>query len=149
MKKRDLFPIGVVLILLISSSFLFALDNTNSKNIEFLKSYGWEVEKTPTEQAEIIIPEIFDDVYKNYNQLQKEAGLDLSNYKGFYALRYTYILKNFPEETDQTVFANVLTVDGVPVGGDICTVAIDGFMYSLNFNTQTCFKSNLMENYFK
>ena len=150
MKKNNLFYIGVisVTILLIFSIFLFASDKTNSRNIDFLKSYVWEVEKKPTEQVEILIPDVFDDVYSNYNSLQKEAGLDLSNYKGFPATRYTYILKNFPQETDQTVFANVICVDGIPVGGDICTVALDGFMYSLNFNTQDCFKNNLMDGYF-
>lgn len=150
MQKNNVFSMGVisVTILLIWSIFLFASDNTNSRNIDFLKSYGWEVEKTPTEQVEILIPDVFDDVYLNYNSLQKEAGLDLSNYKGFPATRYTYILKNFPEETKYTVFANVICVDGVPVGGDICTVALDGFMYSLNFNTKDCFKNNLMDGYF-
>lgn len=150
MEKNNLFSIGIisVTILLICSIFLFASDKTNSRNIDFLKSYGWEVEKIPTEQVEILIPEVFDDVYLNYNSLQTEAGLDLSQYRGFYAQRYTYILKNFPEETKYTVFANVICVDGVPVGGDICTVALDGFMYSLNFNTKNCFKNSLMKNYF-
>lgn len=150
MNKSNALTIGVILvtILLTFAIFLFTSDRTNSRNIDFLKSYGWEVEKKPTEQVEILIPDVFDDVYLNYNSLQKEAGLDLSNYRGFPAVRYTYILKNFPEETDQTVFANVICVDGIPVGGDICTVALNGFMYSLNFNTQDCFKNNLMENYF-
>ena len=126
---------GIIIIL--GAFMLF--DNENSKNIKFLKSYGWEVEKKPVEQAEINIPAVFDDIYENYNILQAEAGLDLSPYAGMKAKRYTYILKNFPYDTDEQVRANVITVNKEPVAGDIMTVSLGGFMYSLNFNEAVCF----------
>lgn len=134
--------LGVVIIttiILLCMMFAFSIKSENSANIDFLESYGWEVEKEPTEKVEFQIPEYFDEVYQNYNKLQEEAGLDLTPYRGYTAIRYTYRVKNFPLPEVNDVFANVICVDNIPIAGDVCTYAIDGFMYSLNFNTQTCF----------
>lgn len=125
-------------ILIIIGAFCI-FESENSKNIKFLKGYGWIVEKEPVEEAEIVIPEVFDDMYENYNLLQKEANLDLTPFAGMKAKRFTYILKNFPYETDEQVRANVITVNKEPVAGDIMTVSFNGFMYSLNFNETVCF----------
>lgn len=131
-------PIGAAF-LIFGIIILFIVLSGWDKNIQFLKSYGWEVDKTPVEICEITIPGVFDEVYENYNILQLEAGLDLSPYCGMDAVRYTYILKNFPYEVNCEVRANVVTVDGEPIAGDIMTVGLGGFMYSLNFNEAVCF----------
>ena len=129
----------------ICCAFYVSLNHTNKKTIAFLKKYGWEVNPEPIDKSEFIIPEIFDEVYENYNELQKEAGLDLTPYAGCAAIRYTYEVTNFPFDAKSPVRANVILVDAEPVGGDICTVSIDGFMYSLNFNTTTCFSLSEMQ----
>lgn len=140
MIKNNLVLAAVIIttIILLCILFLFSTKSQNSVNLEFLENYGWEVEKEPTEKVEFQIPEQFDDVFLNYNKLQLEAGLDLTPYQGFMAVRYTYKVLNFPTPDVEDVFANVVCVDNVPVAGDVCTYAIDGFMYSLNFNTQSC-----------
>ena len=97
----------------------------------FLKSYGWETEQTPTDVCEVLIPPEFDTVYTNYNILQKEAGLDLLPYRGMRGVRYSFTVTNYPTDAGEPVYADVLTVNGVPVAGDIMTVSIDGFMHSL------------------
>lgn len=149
MKDNYLLAVVIVAtITLLCLIFTVYSDDTNSRNIDFLKFYGWEVSRKPIEKAEIIIPEVFDDVYLNYNKLQEEAALDLTPYRGYSAIRYTYKLKNFPFKTDSEVFANVISVDSVPVAGDICTYALDGFMYSLNFNVQNCYSSEQMKIFF-
>ena len=103
-------------------------------NIEFLGEYGWEVTGDCVEKEKVEIPEVFDEVYNNYNSLQKLAGLDILGYKGTTAIRYTYIVTNFPDLSDEKeIRANVLTVNGRPIAGDIMTVSLDGFMYSLNY----------------
>ena len=118
--------IGVVCI-------VFASDE-DSKNIEFLGEYGWEVTGDCIEREVVEIPLIFDEVYNNYNSLQKLSGLDMSDYKGKRAIRSTYIVTNFPGRTEEKeIRANVLTVKGKPIAGDVMTVALDGFMYSLNY----------------
>lgn len=126
------YVIIVAIILAIGAvCIVFASDDAYT-NIEFLQSYGWIVEDNYIEKEKVKIPKIFDDVYNNYNALQRMAGLDLSLYKGREAIRYTYIIKNFPMDTEE-VRANVLCVDERPVAGDVMTVRIDGFMYSLDY----------------
>ena len=85
------------------------------------------------EREMVEIPVVFDEVYNNYNSLQRLAGLDISDYKGEHAIRSTYIITNFPDETEEEIRANVLSVKGQPIAGDVMTVSLDGFMYSLNY----------------
>lgn len=121
----------VISILTITGSCLAFSSTRNSENIEFLNSYGWEVEENPLEKVSVTIPETFDDVYNNYNILQKEAGLDLSEYRGKSAIRYTYSVLNYPKEVENEVRANIIVVDNRPIAGDIMTTSISGFMHSL------------------
>lgn len=127
------YVITVAIILAIGAVCLVFADDEDERNIEFLKNYGWTVEENCIEKETLQIPETFDDVYNNYNNLQKLSGLDLIKYSGKNAVRYTYIVKNFPREVNETVRANVLCVNGDPVAGDIMTVSINGFMYSLSY----------------
>lgn len=98
---------------------------------EFLSAYGWEVSSVPEEVCEVTIPGIFDGVYNTYNDLQRSQGFDLLDYRGKTVKRYTYIIHNYPDETDQ-VRANLLVYDGKVIGGDICTLALDGFMHGFS-----------------
>lgn len=127
------YVITVAVIIIIGAVCIVFASDEDEKNIDFLESYGWRVDENHIEKEALKIPDIFDEVYNNYNALQKLSGLDLSDYKGKDAIRYTYIVKNFPQKTDQAVRANVLCVDQNPVAGDIMTVKIDGFMYSLSY----------------
>ena len=101
-----------------------AFADAQKNNIEFLKSYGWEVNAMPIERVEINIPDPFDRVYDNYNLLQLDADLDLSPYKGKECVRYTYLVTNYPEDVGEEVRANVICCDGTPIGGDIMTVIL-------------------------
>ena len=108
------------------------------KNIDtcrdFLASYNWEVDITPTDKAEVTIPAVFDKVYENYNNIQKKAGLALSSYRGKSGTRYTFAVKNYPYPVNETVYANVILIDGKAVAGDIMTVSLSGFMHALSEN---------------
>ena len=99
---------------------------------EFLLRYGWETEPQCTDHSEVYIPLIFDEVYKGYNEMQKEAGLDLLPYRGQSGERYTFIIKNYPLDVGETVYANVICINNAPVAGDIMTVSARGFMHSLS-----------------
>lgn len=127
------YVITVAVIIALGGVCLAFFSGEDAEVIMFLNEYGWEIEIPYTERCEVVIPEIFDEVYNNYNIIQQHAGLNLINYRGKKALRYTYIVKNFPVKTEETVYANVLSIDGIPIGGDIMTVKLDGFMYSLNY----------------
>lgn len=99
--------------------------------IAFLSQFGWEVVPDPVEVREIIIPAEFDAAYEKYNEIQKEHGLDLSDYSAQRAKRWTYEVKNYPGyENSGLVQANIFVLDGKVIGGDICSLETDGFMHS-------------------
>ena len=50
--------------------------------LAFISNYNWQVDDEPVEVRDVIIPEIFDDVYSNYNKIQIEQGFDLEKYAG-------------------------------------------------------------------
>ncbi len=127
--------ISVVIIIVTTLMFvLFASGETDTNNIVFLKGYGWEVRTKAVEKEDIIIPKPFDRVYENYNDIQLKAGLDLRPYMGMKGVRYTYIVENYPKDVGEEVRANVICINNEPVGGDIMTVSIRGFIHTLNFD---------------
>lgn len=133
-RRAMLYFVSVIIIFIVTLAFVFfASGEEDEGNIEFLKSYGWEVGRYAVDEAEVIIPKPFDRVYENYNQLQLRAGLDLTPYQGMCGRRYTYIVKNYPHTTDE-VRANVIVIDGERVAGDIMTVSSTGFMHSLMYD---------------
>lgn len=101
---------------------------------EFLEGYGWETDKSPCERAEVTIPKAEDEVYKSYNKLQNESGYDLTRYAGKSAIRYTFLIKNYPVDVGEKVYGNVLVFDGYVVGGDIMTRSLSGFMHGVAEN---------------
>ena len=134
-RKAMMYFISVVIIIVTTLMFvLFASGETDTNNIVFLKGYGWEVRTKSVEKEDIIIPKPFDRVYENYNDIQLKAGLDLRPYMGMKGVRYTYIVENYPRDVGEEVRANVICINNEPVGGDIMTVSIRGFIHSLNFD---------------
>lgn len=134
-RKAMMYFISVVIIIVTTLMFvLFASGETDTNNIVFLKGYGWEVRTKSVEKEDIIIPKPFDRVYENYNDIQLKAGLDLRPYMGMKGVRYTYIVENYPKDVGEEVRANVICINNEPVGGDIMTVSLRGFIHSLNFD---------------
>lgn len=103
----------------------------NSERLAFISQFGWEVSQEPLEVREIIIPEDFDEVYEKYNALQLSQGLDLSEYAGKRVKRWTYVITNYPDmpENDGTVRINMLVYKNTVIGGDVCSIKLDGFMH--------------------
>lgn len=133
-KTKTLYIVAAAMIAITAAVFIiFGRGSADSTNCKFLEKYGWEVEPHAIEEAQVKIPKPLGLVYESYNEMQRAAGLDLEPYAGKNAVRYTYIVTNFPDETESEVRANVLCVDGTPVGGDVMTVDIDGFMEPLSF----------------
>ena len=80
------------------------------------------------------IPETFDDVYNNYNQIQTEQGFNLEKYAGQRVKRWTYVIRNYPDTspTDDFIRINILVSDDIVIGGDVCSVKLDGFMHGFS-----------------
>ncbi len=103
---------------------------TEKARQEFFKEMGWEVSTEYDECKVVIIPEKFNDVYENYNKLQKEQGFDLEKFKGKTVEIYTYRVKNYPDH-EENIVANLMVYEGELIGGDVSCVEIDGFMQGL------------------
>jgi hypothetical protein len=89
---------------------------------QIVEKMGYDVLKEPYERVEFTIPEKFSPVYERYNNLLKEAGYDLSHYKGRKCTRYTYLIPS------QNARANIIVCDGEVIGGDICSITLEGIM---------------------
>lgn len=105
---------------------------TEEQRQEFLAALGWVVNPEPDEVVEVIIPKKFDEVYENYNNIQKEQGMDLSRYRGKRCKRYSYTVLNYPGSA-QNVRLNLLVCGNKIVGGDVSSMGLDGFMQGLVF----------------
>lgn len=105
------------------------------ERVAFLSQFGWKITEDPIEVAEVIIPAEFDEVYTKYNELQKTQNFDLQPYSTMRVKRWTYEVLNYPgyENRSGVVQANLLIYDGVVIGGDICSVELDGFMQGFDF----------------
>ena len=126
-----MYAFAVIIIAFITVVFVVFATDIDDTNVKFLSELGWQVEEECVDFSDIIIPEPFDLVYENYNKMQIKSGFDLRPYKGKKGRRYTYKVINYPVKVDEDVYANVICIDATPVGGDICTVSLDGFMHGL------------------
>lgn len=82
---------------------------------EFLEQFGIKVDTKSKTSDKIIIPKSFDDVYEEYNGLQKLIGLDLSPFKGGEANRVVYKMK------DKEKYVTLLIFKGHVIGGHLST----------------------------
>ena len=105
---------------------------TQEEQISFISQLGLSVEENPSEIKEILIPYDFDQTYTNYNEIQKQAGLNLEFYKGCTAKKWTYTVTNYPGyEGKNCIKVNLIVYRNRIIGGDICSVELDGFMKGL------------------
>ncbi len=95
----------------------------------FLESLGWETSVEPVDIREVIIPEEWNSVFEEYNDLQKQQGFDLDKYRGKQATIYTYQILNY--DGAENVVANLMVFDGRLIAGDVCSAELGGFMQGL------------------
>jgi len=109
---------------------------TEEQRQAFLAALGWEVSEKPVSAEEVTIPKRFDSVYAAYNELQQTQGLDLRRCRGKTCTRYTYDVKNYPENAEG-VQLNLLVCRGKIVGGDVCGLSLGGFQRNLLYPTDS------------
>ncbi len=102
----------------------------NAARVAFLRALGWEAQEEAREVKEIILPEVFDQTFRKYNELQKAFGYDLEPLKGKTLRRYTYLITNY--DYDGEVLADLLIYKDRVVGGDLRSAAANGFLHTLS-----------------
>ncbi len=136
---------AVVIFAAIGSLFFLKEDSTEAfsqsgkmsdKNarLQYIESLGWQVEEG--DFMEVNIPEEFDDVYTKYNELQKQQGFDLEDYKGKRAMHYSYTIKNYPTGEEGVTLCLVVYKDKI-IAGDVSSPKLDSFMYGLEMPKAT------------
>ena len=134
----------VIIFTAMTAVFIFGLKNRGStrelgsetKRQAFLKEMGWQVPDSFESVKTVLIPKEWEEVYLNYNKLQKQQGFDLTAYKGMQVQVYTYKVLNYPQHEDEDcIFCHLMVSDGQLIGGDVCSTALDGFMQGLRFDS--------------
>ncbi len=106
---------------------------THKERMEFISQFGWQVDEEPVQVKEVIIPQEFDDVYTAYNDIQRSQGFDLMEFAGERAKCWTYTVKNYEGyENQECIQINIMVYDGQVIGGDVCSVELDGFMHGFS-----------------
>ncbi len=130
-KKTVVAVMAAVIIFLLILSRVFWVEglkidgSTNQKRVSYIKSLGFQVDDGNVTSKEIVIPQTFDEVYKEYNILQKKAGFDLSQFKNRTAALYTYPVSDGKKEIHLIIYNNEI------IGGDIADINVNGSMKPL------------------
>lgn len=112
---------------------MFLSAETHEERMEFISQFGWQVDEEPVQVKEVVIPTEFDDVYNAYNEIQRSQGFDLTGLSGERAKCWTYTVKNYEGyENRECIHINILVYDGQVIGGDVCSVELDGFMHGFS-----------------
>ena len=99
--------------------------------MEFLASCGYTVKPDPARVQEVRIPEDWNEVYTQYNALQKSQGFDLSRYKGKTVMQYVYQVENYPGDNGDPVWATMLLYKNKLIGADLSRGGAESFLRPL------------------
>lgn len=97
----------------------------------YINSCGWQAAETPLTEDEVIIPTSFDELYSEYNEIQKAQGFDLTKYRGKAVHRFCYLVTNF-EEAGGDVVITLLVYKNKLIGADISSTEQGGFLRALS-----------------
>ncbi len=156
MSKKELIIIAVGVLTFLSVAFLLiGTANTRSASAnlghgystmaddpqsrtDFLSQFGWNVESEPISVREVTLPSSMDSALSEYNQLQIRQGFDLTDLCGKRVKLWTYSVTNYPVSDE--VVANIMTKNGIVVGGDISSLRAGGFTHGFDpvlFSSET------------
>ncbi len=107
----------------------------NSERIVFIKNAGYTLLSGEPETKFVKIPETFSDVYNNYNEIQRLAGYDLSDFKGCEVVIYTYEIETPQDYSGECVFNMIVYNDRV-IGGDVSSRTLGGFMLPIKTKSE-------------
>ncbi len=102
---------------------------TREEISEFADFFALKIVDEPIYTKNITIPSHFNDTYLQYNDLQKQIGLDLEKYKSKNCTLYSYEIIS-PERKNGCVL-NLIIMDGRVIGGDISEREYGGKMFGL------------------
>ena len=99
---------------------------TNAERVEFLNEQGWIVHPDPVSKETVVVPSVYDGIYADYVELQKEQGFDLEKYQGSEVTVIKYQILNYPDYAENVV-ATMMICDDRLIGGDVSLATDGGF----------------------
>lgn len=78
-------------------TFSLSAENTEEQ-VSFLEQFGYTAVADSAESRKVTIPAEFNDTYEEYNNLQKQIGLNLEKFKGKTASEVRFELENSEEK---------------------------------------------------
>lgn len=103
---------------------------TEQQRINYIESFGWDAGITRVDVKEIRIPVDFDEVYEEYNAIQRQQGFDLRRYRAHSVRQYTYEISR-TDDDPVPMLAHLLVENGVIIGADITSAQAGGFTGAL------------------
>lgn len=104
--------------------------DTEQQRISYIESFGWDAGITRCDVKEIRIPVNFDEVYEEYNDIQRSQGFDLRKYRAHSVRQYTYEISR-TDDDPVPMLAHLLVENGVIIGADITSAQAGGFTGAL------------------
>ncbi len=98
--------------------------------VEWINSFGWEVESEPFYNTTVTIPKKEDEIYTQYIINQRQNGYRLDKYKGKKVNQYKFKVLNYNEGKTEA-YINILMYKDKIIASDICSPLKDGFMRPL------------------
>ena len=130
-KKGLIIALASVSLLLLTSIWTFSIKadmpdgSTHAKRMVYAKSLNLSLDEEKITSKETVIPTEFGAVYSEYNEIQKQAGFNLKNYKGKTVTVYSCPL------TDKKRTLTLIVCNGKIIGGDIAEISANGKMLPL------------------
>jgi hypothetical protein len=103
---------------------------TAEDRLAFIRSFGIEVKEEPLNEESFAMPEDFDRIIADYNQLQKKQGLDLEKYKRKKVTHYEYEVTNY--KGDEQVRVNLIIYRNRIIACDLTNAEAGGFVIPLS-----------------
>ena len=98
--------------------------------IAFISQFGISVNSTAVEEEDFKVPENFDRIIRDYNEIQKMQGLNLEKYKNKKVTRYTYEAVGYNGIPDP-VYVNLIIYRNTVIACDVSSTDPDGFVHPL------------------
>ncbi len=102
--------------------------STSAENIrdmqKLAENFGISIGCQPDSAETIRIPQEFNQLYNEYNALQKNIGMNLEPYKGEECTLYTF-------DVNDALYLNLIVYDGHFIGGDLSEKDWNGQMKSI------------------
>ena len=105
-------------------------EDINLTKEQFFEKLKEDADISTTQPSPEFVMNLWNDVFEEYNSIQKQQGFDLEDYKGKDVTIYTYEVYNY-EGKPENMVANLMIYENRLIGGDLSCTELGGFIQGL------------------